>query len=1050
MNKIFLLILIFTSSITENILSQNLITQEWVRSFSLPTNNSQVASDIATDINGNIYVTGYNAAGYSESDFMTVKYSPGGEFLWGKSYYNPNVAYSHERAKSIAVYSNAGQSYIYVAGEVTYSGFTQYIALIKYDEFGNQKWGKGIFLAAFGANHILKKVFADESGNVYLTGGTSDKLFLSKYDSLGNLIVSATYPNPSGYTFGQGNDIKVNSSGDIYVSGQLLNGSGLKVPTLLKFDIHGTLIFYNLLAGFVNSFEIESELIIGQSGNIYSGQMMNNDYSIIKYNPAGDTIWTQRYNGTSNTSDYFNALVIDSNENSYLTGRVNGNFGDIGTVKYDSSGTFQWIRIYAGTGGWADEGRDIGLDSEGNIFVTGSVDISVGSKYVTLKYNSSGTLQWSGEYDFAPGDYEDAIALVMDDSGNVIATGNSSYITISDYATVKYNSSGERMWARKYNASQTSTDRINSIATDNYGNVYAIGRIRTGQSGDNIQLIKYNSAGVKKWEYNRGGISQDIEDAGNAVTVDDNGYVYYTGTMHTTISGNKIDVYTAKLDSNGNHVWAYPFGVLLGSTGNDEGVEIATDNSGNIYVGYNSEIVIGNIKYGIRKYNSSGLVHWGYGYSGSVSDTDKLRDMKVDKDGNVYLLGNSRGVSSGVDIVTIKISSSGVQQWVNVYNGSANGNDDARSIDVDNNGNVYVTGSALNTSTGNDIVVIKYNPGGAQEWAFTRSNGINLKESGAVVKYDSLSSLVKVAGNGEYNLLYNSLALYQLNLDSAGAVYSEIISNPSQNNNFVIGGSLDDAGIFLSASARESTNSGYDFRCWRGLNYFTDFNGTSSGNDIPAINESISSYGNYFYVGVTSFDSVYGNVITVIKYKSPVYQMNMNMFIQGFYNPYYGNMAFDTIRVTLRNSLSPYNIIDSARAYCTFEGQANEIPFLNISGSNQYYIAVNHRNSIETWSNTPITFGPGYLNVDFRDTANVFGNNLIRVPGTYSKFCVYNGDVNQDGIVDATDLGAIDNDAANFTTGYVNTDVTGDDVTDASDAALADNNAANFVTAVVP
>jgi len=422
----------------------------------------------------------------------------------------------------------------------------------------------------------------------------------------------------------------------------------------------------------------------------------------------------------------------------------------------------------------------------------------------------------------------------------------------------------------------------------------------------------------------------------------------------------------------------------------------------------------------------------------------------VDKDGNVYLLGNSRGVSSGVDIVTIKINSSGTQQWVNVYNGTSNGNDDARSIDVDNNGNVYVTGSALNTSTGNDIVVIKYNPGGAQEWAYTRSNGSGLMESGAVVKYDSISSLVKVAGNGEHTFLYNSLALYQLSLDSSGAVYSEIISNPSQNNNFVIGGALDDAGILLSASARESTNSGYDFRCWRGLDYFKDFNGASFGNDIPAINESVSSYGNYFYAGVTSFDSIYGNVMTVIKYKSPVYLLNMNMFIQGFYNPDFGNMAYDTIKVTLRNFLSPYNVIDSAKAYCTFEGQSYEIPFLNISGSNQYYVVVNHRNSIETWSRTPLIFSPGYLNVDFRDTANVFGNNLIRVSGTYPKYCVYNGDVNQDGVVDGADGLLIDNDAANFLSGYLKTDLNGDNFIDGSDGVIADNNAASFVSAVTP
>ena len=53
-------------------------------------------------------------------------------------------------------------------------------------------------------------------------------------------------------------------------------------------------------------------------------------------------------------------------------------------------------------------------------------------------------------------------------------------------------------------------------------------------------------------------------------------------------------------------------------------------------------------------------------------------------------------------------------------------------------------------------------------------------------------------------------------------------------------------------------------------------------------------------------------------------------------------------------------------------------------------------------------------------------------------------------MIDATDNGAIDNDAGNFATGYLPTDLNGDEVIDASDALIADNNSANFVSAVTP
>ena len=68
----------------------------------------------------------------------------------------------------------------------------------------------------------------------------------------------------------------------------------------------------------------------------------------------------------------------------------------------------------------------------------------------------------------------------------------------------------------------------------------------------------------------------------------------------------------------------------------------------------------------------------------------------------------------------------------------------------------------------------------------------------------------------------------------------------------------------------------------------------------------------------------------------------------------------------------------------------------------------------------------------------------------FIRFGIYGGDVNQDGVVDATDAGAIDNDAFNFVTGYVSTDLTGDNVVDASDAAITDNNAFNFVSKITP
>lgn len=1049
MKYLLLIILCFVSL---EIKSQE-ISQEWVRSFSISSSGAQVANDAITDTEGNVYVTGYNTSGYSQADMVTVKYNSLGEYQWGKSYYNPNVGYANEIGMCIATYSNAGSDYIYAAGEVNYSGYTYYIAVVKYDENGNQKWVKGIALAPFGFNMILRKIIADEEGNVYVTGG-SDKTFLVKLDSSGNTKISATYINPSGYIYGKGNDIQVSNGGDIYVFGQITNSSiSVRIPFIMKTDSAGIQQYFNYLPAVTHNLgDIEGKIKISASGNLYAGCRGNTDYKIIKYNSSGDTLWTRRYNGVSNGQDYFNALDIDPEENVYATGRVNGLYGDIGTVKYDSSGVFQWIQTIGGSGGWDDEGKDIEIDSDGNAFVTGYIDNSPGGRFITLKYNPAGTLLWSREYDFAPSDYEYAIALTIDNNGNAISAGIAGYTTISDYATLKYNSAGTLQWAKKFNASQISTDAVNSIAGDKNGNIYAVGRVRTTQFGDNIQLVKYNSAGVKKWDFNLGGSytsSQDMEDAGNDVTVDQSGNVYITGTMHVSVLTNKRDVYTQKLDSNGTPLWSY--GIFYGGTREEEGKEIKVDNSGNVYVGFNSDVNGTNPDCGVIKYNSSGNLVWAYGYNGTSNDTDKLTDMKIDKDGNVYLLGNSKTLSNGFDVFTIKLNSStGTVLWNNIFNGSANGNDEGRSIDTDNNGNAYITGTAFNLTTGNDLFAIKYSSDGSTAWSNTQiSGGNNLRETGAVIKFDSLNLKTKISGDLESTLV-GKLGHYITFIDSSGNYNPLNGSNaiiPGEN--FTSGGTLDAAGNLITTSAYKHTSQSTDMVVWRQNAYSINFNGQYSGNDIPAINESVVSTGNYSYAGVSSYDSLKGYVMTIVKYRTSVYNIHLKFFIQGFYNPNWGNTVTDTVKLTLRNSSPPFNKIDSAKIISTLEGNAFAY-FYNISGNNQYYITFNHRNSVETWSSSPVTFSPGTLVVDFKDTANVFGANLIRIDGNYSSFTIYNGDVNQDGLVDGTDGILIDNDVANFNTGYLPTDLNGDEIIDGSDAVIADNNASNFVSSITP
>ncbi|MBK6774260.1 MAG: hypothetical protein IPG78_19395 [Ignavibacteria bacterium] len=182
-----------------------------------------------------------------------------------------------------------------------------------------------------------------------------------------------------------------------------------------------------------------------------------------------------------------------------------------------------------------------------------------------------------------------------------------------------------------------------------------------------------------------------------------------------------------------------------------------------------------------------------------------------------------------------------------------------------------------------------------------------------------------------------------------------------------------------------------------------------------------------------------------------ILSLNLTMLIEGFYDNASNTMTADTLKVFLRNSLAPYLIMDSAKAVVSTAGTGT-FNFLNAVNGQPYYVVLKHRNSIETWSYTAISFTGDILNYNFTDfIIKAYGGNLKLIIGSSPiKYGIFSGDVNQDGTIDASDVSETDNDAYSSASGYVRTDVTGDDFVDAGDVSIVDNNAFNSVSAVTP
>ena len=178
----------------------------------------------------------------------------------------------------------------------------------------------------------------------------------------------------------------------------------------------------------------------------------------------------------------------------------------------------------------------------------------------------------------------------------------------------------------------------------------------------------------------------------------------------------------------------------------------------------------------------------------------------------------------------------------------------------------------------------------------------------------------------------------------------------------------------------------------------------------------------------------------------------LRVFMEGFYRSV-DSCVVDTIKVHLHESTSPYPDVGVKGETPDDNTYIGNYSFASASIGSEYYIEVEHRNSIETWSAHTVYFDflSSGLEYDFtlsKDSA--YGSNEIQVETVPVRYAMYGGDTNRDGITDASDVGAVDNDASVSLAGYVVTDLTGDDFVDAVDISIVDNNSSVPVISITP
>jgi Beta-propeller repeat len=392
--------------------------------------------------------------------------------------------------------------------------------------------------------------------------------------------------------------------------------------------------------------------IVGDNaGNVYvtggsHGSGTDLDYATIKYDSAGAEQWVARFNGPGNGWDRAAAITRDSSGNVYVTGQSLGsgtNF-DYATIKYDSAGQEQWVARYNGPGNGEDDAVAIAVDGSGNVYVTGqSLGLGTGFDYTTIKYDSAGQEQWVARYSLPASDLPRAIAV--DSSGNVYVTGRSTGLgTNSDYATVKYDSAGQEQWVARYNGPVNDYDEALVIAIDTSGNVCVTGGSLGSGPGLDYATVKYDSAGQEQW------VARYPGPFARAIAIDGSGNVYVTGESSGV---STVDYATIKYSPAGQEQWVATYGDSKNYSNSAEA--IALDGSGNVYVTGVSLSSRSGYDYATVKYDPAGQQQWVARYSGPGRGNEEgASTMVVDGSSNVYVTGASPGRNTGFDYATVK------------------------------------------------------------------------------------------------------------------------------------------------------------------------------------------------------------------------------------------------------------------------------------------------------------------------------------------------------------------------------------------------------------
>ena len=258
---------------------------------------------------------------------------------------------------------------------------------------------------------------------------------------------------------------------------------------------------------------------------------------------------------------------------------------------------------------------------------------------------------------------------------------------------------------------------------------------------------------------------------------------------------------------------------------------------------------------------------WVQTYNGPADDDDEPRNMTVDDSGNIYVAGWSMGVNTYYDFATIKYTPDGDTAWIRRYNWKSNLEEIPKDIEVDQAGNVYVTGYSRDSLTGMDMLTIKYDPAGETLWARRYNGPANGGENVSRMEIGPDGSIY-ITGSSEGSGSYAEFCTVKYTPDG-DLVWVRALNGPA---NWADGGeelAFDQDGNAYVSGITEGIGSGRDVTTIKyspegELLWYDTYNNPSNDHDfVGSLN--LDGYGNVYVSGTSKYYS-WGIRVYILKY----------------------------------------------------------------------------------------------------------------------------------------------------------------------------------------